>query len=161
MPEPHDPLRHLFHQAAHIGQAHADAPPFTRIAERGRRAGRRRLAGLAAACLVLAGGGVATAALVTGRPTPVVPATTPSPRDTPSAPTLSPSTQPSLTAPPTDRSTPGSGIPADTPPATPPATSTSATSPPTTSSTPDGASGGPYDGTPTSPPHGGAVSTRS
>ncbi|MFE3497926.1 hypothetical protein [Streptomyces sp. NPDC059175] len=78
MPDPHDPLRSLFSEAAASGRARAEAPPVGRIVERGRRAHRRRVAALAAgACLALAGGGAATAVLLPGERPPATPATSP------------------------------------------------------------------------------------
>ncbi|MFD9051841.1 superantigen-like protein SSL4 [Streptomyces zaomyceticus] len=97
--DPRDPLREMFLQAAAFGQARAHAVPVARIAERARRAHRRRVALAAgAACLVLAGGGVTAAALLSDAPTPVVPAVSPS-ADAPSpgettSPPLSSSTAP-------------------------------------------------------------------
>ncbi|WP_306324530.1 hypothetical protein [Streptomyces venezuelae] len=77
--DPQDPLREMFRQAAASGQARTRAVPVARIAERARRAHRRRLA-LAAgvAGLVLAGGGLTAAALLSDMPAPVVPAVSPS-----------------------------------------------------------------------------------
>ncbi|MDQ0794265.1 hypothetical protein [Streptomyces sp. B1I3] len=75
MPEPHDPLRSLFEQAAAAGRSRAVPAPMARIAERGRRAHRRRLAALAAGCLVLVGGTVATSTSLRSAPAPAAPAT--------------------------------------------------------------------------------------
>ncbi|MCB8901993.1 MULTISPECIES: hypothetical protein [unclassified Streptomyces] len=97
--DPRDPLRDMFRQAAASGQARARAVSVARIAERARRAHRRRVAVAAgAACLILAGGGVTAAALLSDAPTPVVPAVSPS-ADAPSpgettGPPLSSSTAP-------------------------------------------------------------------
>ncbi|MFF7178286.1 hypothetical protein [Streptomyces sp. NPDC008121] len=107
MPDPHDPLRRLFQQAASSGQARADAPPFARIAERGRQARRRHVAGLTAAVCLALGGGVAAAVLVSGGPSPQPPATSPSPPLPAPTSRLSPSatTAPSNTTPPSSTPT--------------------------------------------------------
>ncbi|MFC6885564.1 hypothetical protein [Actinomadura yumaensis] len=97
MPDSHDPLRSLFQRAADAGKARAVVAPVERITERGRRARRRRVAGLAVgACLVLGGGGASVAALLPDGRTPVVPATNPSPQEQPPpSPRLSPTFPPS------------------------------------------------------------------
>ncbi|MFH9419253.1 hypothetical protein [Streptomyces sp. NPDC017529] len=80
MPEPQDPLRSLFQQAAGAGQDSAVTAPVALIAARGRRARRRRFGALAVvACLVFGGGAAAVAALLPGKPAPVGPAGTPPP----------------------------------------------------------------------------------
>lgn len=101
MPDSHDPLRSLFQQAADAGKARAVVAPAERITERGRRARRRRVAGLAVgACLVLGGGGAGVAALLPDGRTPVVPATNPSPQEQPPpSPRLSPTSPPSTISP--------------------------------------------------------------
>ncbi|WP_069170930.1 hypothetical protein [Streptomyces griseus] len=93
MPETHETLRSLFEEAAAAGQSHARTAPVARIAERGRRAHRWRLAALATCCLVLVGGTVATSVfLSTSAPAPVTPATGGTP---PPAPASVPGTPPS------------------------------------------------------------------
>ncbi|MFH8747714.1 hypothetical protein ACH4GK_27960 [Streptomyces rimosus] len=84
MPEPQDPLRSLFQQAADAGQDRVVAAPVAEIAARGRRARRRRVAALVTvACLVCAGGGATAAALLSRPPAPVGPAGPPAGRPTP------------------------------------------------------------------------------
>ncbi|WP_138899644.1 hypothetical protein, partial [Streptomyces chryseus] len=81
MPEPHDPLRNAFKQAAVAGQAQARPVPASLISERGTRRQRRRLALVAAtACLAFAGTGAAAVAalLPGGDPGTGVPASSPS-----------------------------------------------------------------------------------
>ncbi|MEU6311065.1 hypothetical protein [Streptomyces sp. NPDC047014] len=129
MPDTHDPLRSLFHEAASAGQSASALPPVSAIERRGERVRRRRIAGLAVACcLVLGGSGAAVAALLPAEPSrPTLPATTPSP-----------SPAPPTTAPPTPRSTTTTSasatsttwptapthtsMPTTTPPAAPPST---------------------------------------
>ncbi|MBC3988151.1 hypothetical protein H8N00_04375, partial [Streptomyces sp. AC563] len=74
MPEPDDPLRTLFQQAAAAGQARARTAPVAQVRARGRRAHRLRVAALAVgACLVLGCGTAATAAWLPGESAPAAP----------------------------------------------------------------------------------------
>ncbi|MFJ9074551.1 hypothetical protein ACIRO3_04765 [Streptomyces sp. NPDC102278] len=85
MPDPDDPLRSLFQEAASAGQEGTALAPVSVIARRGERARRRRIAGLAvAACLVLAGSGAALSGLLPDGGGGNLPATTPSPLLSPS-----------------------------------------------------------------------------
>ncbi|WP_079407506.1 hypothetical protein [Streptomyces sp. 3211] len=80
MPDRHDPLRSLFQEAASAGQSAAMSPPVSIIERRGERHRRRRIVGIAAACLfVLAGSGAALSTFLPGDAGPILPATTPSP----------------------------------------------------------------------------------
>ncbi|WP_405526201.1 hypothetical protein OG592_01920 [Streptomyces avidinii] len=80
MPDPHDPLRSLFQEAASAGQSASMTPPVSIIERRGERHRRRRIVGIAAACLfVLAGSGAALSTFLPGDAGPTLPATTPSP----------------------------------------------------------------------------------
>ncbi|MEU3963129.1 hypothetical protein AB0F42_25515 [Streptomyces buecherae] len=99
MPEPDDPLRTLFQQAALAGQARARTAPVAHVRARGRRAHRLRVAALAAgACLVLGCGTAATAAWLPGESAPAAPATRPpSPAPTPSPTTTPPPAHPLAT----------------------------------------------------------------
>lgn len=101
MPDSHDqdPLRSLFREAAAAGQSGIGLPPVSVIARRGEKARRRRIAGIAVACcLLLAGSGVALAALLPAEPGPTLPATTPSP--SPAAPSPAPTAGPETSTPP-------------------------------------------------------------
>ncbi|MFT2014378.1 hypothetical protein ACMA1D_00805 [Streptomyces sp. 796.1] len=91
MHEPDDPLRTLFQQAAAAGRARARIAPAAQVTACGRRAHRRRVAGLAVlACLVVGAGTAASAALLPTTGSPAAPATSPpSPGPAP-APTASP-----------------------------------------------------------------------
>ncbi len=114
MSEPQDSLRPLFRQAGEFGRVHADAAPVAHIAERGRRAHRRRIATLAAgACLVIACGSAGAVSLLPDRPVPVAPATSPSP----SLPPPEPTGPPPVTDVPTTGA-PATGAPATGAPAT-------------------------------------------
>ncbi|GAA2342345.1 hypothetical protein OHT20_04625 [Streptomyces caniferus] len=141
MPEPHDPLRSLFQEAASTGQSRARTAPVSLIARRAERLRRRRIAALAVgACLVFAGTGAAAAVLLPGDAGTSVPAVTPSP----SKPSLTPTpvpTAPRSTTPGTGAPVPGRSSlegPTTSPPRTgqgapgPSATSTHSTSPPST-----------------------------
>ncbi len=106
-PEPDDPLRTLFQQAAAAGQARARTAPFGHVRARGRRAHRQRVAVLVAgACLVLGCGTAATAGWLPGESAPAG-STGPATRPPSPAPTPSPTTAPPPRAP-SDGSTVGS-----------------------------------------------------
>ncbi|WCD90676.1 hypothetical protein KPP03845_107104 [Streptomyces xanthophaeus] len=128
MPEPQDPLRSLFRQAADSGRQRAVTAPAEHITERGRRAHRRRVTlAVVGVCLVLAGGGAAVSELLPGKPAPTPPATTPSPGQVSPGPTTRPPSPAPTTGPPAARTS--------LPPA-PPATSPyGSTRPPDSSAT--------------------------
>ena len=76
MPDPHDPLRDLFKEAAGAGQSRARSAPVAAIAARGRARQLWRAVGAATACLVLAGLGVTAAELLSGGASGATPAST-------------------------------------------------------------------------------------
>ncbi|MFI6638679.1 hypothetical protein [Streptomyces sp. NPDC050504] len=84
---PQDPLNALFKDAATGGGSRSRPVPVTVIAQRGRRAHRRRIVALAAGtCLFLAGAGAVTGALLPGGGGTTLPADSPSPSPAPSPP---------------------------------------------------------------------------
>ncbi|MGW7573828.1 hypothetical protein [Streptomyces sp. NPDC054765] len=114
MPEPHDPLRSLFEEAASTGQSRACPAPVSLVTRSGERVRRRRIAALVVgACLVFAGTGAAAAALLPGDSDTTVPAVTPSPSKPSPTPTSAP-TSPRSTSAATDVPVPGrssTGVP--------------------------------------------------
>ncbi|MBT2540193.1 hypothetical protein J7E99_05630 [Streptomyces sp. ISL-44] len=116
MHDSHDPLRSLFREAASAGQSGAGLPPVSVIARRGERARRRRIASVAAACLLVLGGtGAALSTLLPHDSSPTLPATTPSPVPPSPVPTA-----PGASATPGASTSPGVTT---SPPAPPPTTS--------------------------------------
>ncbi|MEU7185951.1 hypothetical protein AB0A93_08805, partial [Streptomyces sp. NPDC045369] len=80
MPEPQDPLRSLFQEAADAGRDGLVTVPAGEIAARGRRARRRRVAAVVSVvCLAFGGGAATTVALLSRAPAPAGPAGTPPP----------------------------------------------------------------------------------
>ncbi|MFE7379501.1 hypothetical protein ACFU9F_03925 [Streptomyces zhihengii] len=140
MSEPQDPLRSLFRQAGEFGQSRATSAPVAHIADRGRRAYRRRLAAVAAGtCLVIGGSSAAAVALLANGHVPAPPAVSPSPAHPspvrsdgtqPDAPTGAPTRLPSESLAPSG-STASSGT--SSPPSPP---SRTATTPPPTGTPP-------------------------
>ncbi|GAA4888532.1 hypothetical protein ACFPM3_18550 [Streptomyces coeruleoprunus] len=132
MREPRDPMRSLFQQAARSVQDRTVTAPVRLIAERGRKAHRRRVALLtASACLALFGSGAAVVAWLPVTSPPALPAKP------------GPSSQPS----PVESSMPSATPPADRSGATPSPDPSRSTPPPATASA-----------TTTMPPHGSATS---
>ncbi|MFF8553986.1 hypothetical protein ACF058_14245 [Streptomyces sp. NPDC015501] len=87
MSERRDPLRSLFREAGEFGQVRADPDDASRIAQRGMRARRRRMAAVAVGvCLVVGGGGATAVGMLPVRPEAVAPATDPSPGHPPPVP---------------------------------------------------------------------------
>ncbi|WP_405636338.1 hypothetical protein OG543_16480 [Streptomyces sp. NBC_01178] len=87
MSERRDPLRSLFREAGEFGQVRADPDDASRIAQRGMRARRRRMAAVAVGvCLVVGGGGATAVGMLPVQPEAVAPATDPSPGHPPPVP---------------------------------------------------------------------------